>query len=85
MAVIRGGMASVADTFITQMQDYLGLGAEARTNVPGTVGDNWKWRMKAGAADGAIAKKILRMTKLYGRYDYSFDTGEKTTMEDVDD
>ena len=53
--------------------------------MPGTVRDNWKWRMKAGAADGAIAKKILRMTKLYGRYDYSFDTGEKTTMEDVDD
>ena len=32
------------------MQDYLGLGAEARMNVPGTAQGNWRWRMKPGEA-----------------------------------
>ena len=33
--VLRGGQSSVADLFIAQMQDYLGLGSEARMNTPG--------------------------------------------------
>ena len=41
---IRAAMASVSDTCIIPMQDYLGLGAEARINVPSTLGTNWKWR-----------------------------------------
>ncbi|MDD5945983.1 MAG: 4-alpha-glucanotransferase [Clostridia bacterium] len=65
--IIRGGMASVADLFITQMQDYLELGAEARTNIPGIADGNWKWRMKRGAANDRLAAKILKMTKMYGR------------------
>lgn len=32
--ILRSGLASVADTFIAQLQDYLGLGAEARMNTP---------------------------------------------------
>lgn len=66
--IIRGGMASVADTFITQMQDYLELGKEARTNIPGIAFGNWKWKMEEGAATKQLAAKILKMTKLYGRY-----------------
>jgi 4-alpha-glucanotransferase len=27
------------------MQDYLGLGSEARLNIPGTAGGNWRWRV----------------------------------------
>lgn len=66
--IIRGGMASVADMFITQMQDYLELGKEARTNIPGIAFGNWKWKMEEGAATKQLAAKILKMTKLYGRY-----------------
>ena len=66
--IIRGGMASVADTFITQMQDYLELGKDARTNIPGIAFGNWKWKMEEGAATKQLAAKILKMTKLYGRY-----------------
>ena len=66
--IIRGGMASVADTFITQMQDYLELGKKARTNIPGIAFGNWKWKMEEGAATKQLAAKILKMTKLYGRY-----------------
>lgn len=66
--IIRGGMASVADMFITQMQDYLELGKDARTNIPGIAFGNWKWKMEEGAATKQLAAKILKMTKLYGRY-----------------
>ena len=38
-------MRSVADTCIIPVQDYLGLGKEARINVPSTLGTNWTWRM----------------------------------------
>ena len=65
--MIRGGMGSVADLFITQMQDYLELGNEARINTPGTVGKNWMWRMKPDALTPGLAKKIRAITKLYGR------------------
>ncbi len=64
---IRAALSSVADTAVIPMQDYLGLGAEARINIPSTLGDNWKWRLKKGQLDEGLAKKIREMTKLYGR------------------
>lgn len=64
---IRAAMASVSDTCIIPMQDYLGLGAEARINIPSTLGLNWKWRMLPGAFDEELALRIRNMTKLYGR------------------
>ena len=65
--VIRTGMGSVADLFIVQMQDWLGLDDKARINSPGIPAGNWTWRMKPGAASEALAEEILNMTKLYGR------------------
>lgn len=64
---IRAAMASVADTAIIPMQDYLGLGSEARINVPSTLGTNWKWRMKDGVLTDELAKRIKDLTKLYSR------------------
>ena len=65
--VIRGGMGSVSDLFIAQMQDYLELDSSARINTPSTLGCNWKWRMDKDALDPKLAKKIYKMAKLYGR------------------
>ena len=64
---IRAALASVSDTCVIPMQDYLGLGTEARTNMPSTLGTNWKWRMLPGQFTESLAKKIYDMTKLYGR------------------
>ena len=64
---IRGGMGSVADLFIAQMQDYLELGSEARMNTPGQMYGNWRWRMLPGKASPALARRIAAITKLYGR------------------
>ena len=66
--VIRGGMSSVADLFVAQMQDWLELGASARMNEPGILGNgNWCWRMLPDALSDELAEKIARMTVLYGR------------------
>ncbi len=65
--LIRGGMASVADLFVAQMQDYLELGSGCRMNTPGTVGGNWQWRMLPGECSDALAEKIACLTRLYGR------------------
>ena len=66
--ILRGGMSSVADLFIAQMQDYLELGTEARMNTPGTMFGNWQWRMLPNQNTAGLARRIRHMTKLYGRY-----------------
>ena len=64
---IRLALASVADLAIIPVQDYLGLGNEARINHPSTLGGNWIWRMKEGQFDEALVDKIRHLTKVYGR------------------
>ena len=65
--MIRYGMASVADLYIVQFQDWLGLGKEATINTPGTLGNNWVWRAPAGSFDKKLAEKIAALTEIYGR------------------
>ena len=65
--VLRGGMSSVADLFIAQMQDYLLLGAESRMNTPGKADGNWRWRMLPGAASPELAQKLRRCAFRYVR------------------
>lgn len=65
--MIRGGMSSVADLFVAQMQDYLGYGNEARTNEPSTASGNWSWRMRPRTATKKLAKKIRSLTDFFGR------------------
>ena len=66
--VIRTAMSTPSRLCIVQLQDYLDLGGEARMNFPGTqTNDNWTWRATEGMITDALAKKIHRMTVLYGR------------------
>ena len=64
---LRGGMGSKARLFVAQMQDYLDLGGAARMNTPGTLGGNWQWRMKPGAASLELARRLREFTRLFGR------------------
>lgn len=66
-SMIRAAFASVADTVIIPMQDYLGLGSEARINTPSTLGGNWQWRMRSDAIGPELAGRIRELTVLYGR------------------
>lgn len=66
-ALLRCGQGSVAELFVAQMQDYLGLGSQARINVPGVAQGNWRWRMLPGSAAPALAEEIRHLTYTYGR------------------
>ena len=66
-ALIRACLASVSETAIIPMQDYLGLGSEARINTPSTLGDNWKWRLNDGQFTEELADEMYDLTKLYYR------------------
>lgn len=66
-ALVRAGQSSVAELFIAQMQDYLGLGTEARINVPGVAEGNWRWRMAPGAASEELAQALRELTYTFGR------------------
>ncbi len=66
-AFIRAALSSVADLAIIPMQDYLGLGSEARINTPSTLGNNWQWRMLPGAFTEELAEKMRYFAILYGR------------------
>ena len=65
--MIRAVLASVADVAIVPLQDVLGLGSEARMNLPGTVGGNWKWRYRPGALKGELSARLRNLVTLYDR------------------
>jgi len=67
MDFLRLAWASVANTAIVPMQDLLGLGNEARMNLPGTTVNNWMWRAKKNDFSTELALKLAQMTVLYGR------------------
>jgi len=67
-ALIRLAYASPGVIAVVQMQDVLGLGGEARMNVPGLVDDrNWSWRLEPGALTPALAKRLREATAEAGR------------------
>ena len=60
-------MQSIARMCIIPMQDYLGLGTEARMNTPSTIGCNWRWRMTEDQFTEDLCREILAQTRRYGR------------------
>lgn len=66
---IRGAWSSIANISIAQMQDFLNLGNEARINLPSTLGNNWRWRVRKDALTDQLAEKIHQITRTYGRCD----------------
>lgn len=66
-AVLRLGQGSVAELFIAQMQDYLGLGSEGRVNTPGVANGNWRFRMASGVLTPALAQEMHAVTAAFGR------------------
>ena len=68
-ALLAAVLASKADVAIIPLQDWLGLGPEARMNTPGTEGgNNWKWKVPRRALTPRLASRIRRAVKdLYDR------------------
>lgn len=65
--LIRTAYESVSNYAIVQMQDILGLGTEARMNIPSTLGGNWTWRIKKEALTNELAQKLKEMSVRSGR------------------
>ena len=66
-AFIRAVLASVADTAIVPLQDALGLGSEARMNLPGQPTGNWRWRLEADLLTAEIRDRLRELTLVYDR------------------
>ena len=64
---IRGAWSSVASMAISPVQDFLGLGSEARINTPGVASGNWQWRLKQGVLNNELAERIAKLTRVYSR------------------
>ncbi len=64
---VRLACSSVANTAIAPLQDLLGLGSEARMNVPGVTDGNWGWRVPPGAFDRERAEKLLELIGMFDR------------------
>lgn len=64
---IRLALSSIADTAITPLQDIMGLGSEARMNLPGTPKDNWRWRFTQSMLTDDLALKMGALTRRYNR------------------
>jgi 4-alpha-glucanotransferase len=64
---IRAVWASVADRAITPLQDVLGLGSEARMNLPNSTEGNWRWRYEPGVLTKDLAIRLRSLTLRYGR------------------
>jgi len=66
--LIRQIISSVAMLAIWPVQDMLGLGSEAKMNRPGSLYDNWKWRLHSQAPlSEELAKEILQELNLFNR------------------
>jgi 4-alpha-glucanotransferase len=64
---IRAVLASVADTAVIPLQDILGLGSNARMNLPASQEGNWQWRYKQGALKERLSQRLKNLTGLYVR------------------
>jgi 4-alpha-glucanotransferase len=66
-ALIRLWMRSPAPLVMLQVQDVLGLGSEARMNLPGTAGGAWKFALRPGQLTAAHAHRLRAVTEEAGR------------------
>jgi len=66
-SLIRLAYSSPARLAMIQAQDALGLGSEARMNIPGRATGSWRWRMAPGALTSELAKRLRAATEEAGR------------------
>lgn len=67
-SAIRTLFASPASIAMTTMQDLLNLGADARMNIPSTLGGNWTWRVRPEGINRDVAAFLRRVTDVTRRY-----------------
>jgi 4-alpha-glucanotransferase len=66
-AMIRAATNSVASLCVVPLQDALGLGSDARMNVPSHPEGNWCWRFAAEWLRPEVAKKLAALAEVSDR------------------
>jgi len=67
-SIIELGFASIADTVIIPIQDYLCLNGDSRMNLPGTVStNNWSYRINKNNLSDKLSSWIKEMNENYSR------------------
>jgi 4-alpha-glucanotransferase len=66
-ALLGSVWQSRAETVIFPLQDLLGLGSEARMNIPSTVSGNWTWRFSWEQVPTALAAACREASAASGR------------------
>jgi 4-alpha-glucanotransferase len=66
-ALIRAASNSVASFCVVPLQDALGLGSDARMNVPSRETGNWRWRLSDGLLRPDLAKKLATLAEVSDR------------------
>jgi len=61
--MMRLAFNSRARLAIAPMQDYLGMGSEARFNTPGTTENNWRWRVSQAQLSAEFRESTARFIK----------------------
>jgi 4-alpha-glucanotransferase len=65
--MMRKLLESAANTAVVTMQDLLGLGEDARMNLPGRPGGNWTWRFTPEQLTGEMEARLRDLTLSTGR------------------
>lgn len=65
--LIKAAFSTDAKLAIAPMQDYLGLGSEARLNIPGKPGGNWRWRVLVTQLTPEFCDNVADMVRTSGR------------------
>ena len=65
--LIRAALASVADFAIVPLQDVLGLGSEARMNLPARASGNWRWRFTASQLTSEPSQRLKELVEIFDR------------------
>ncbi|MCB1755770.1 MAG: 4-alpha-glucanotransferase [Gammaproteobacteria bacterium] len=65
--MINLALGTQANLAVVPLQDFLGLGSEARMNTPGTIADNWQWRCRHEQLGSDFAQQIRTKLADYGR------------------
>lgn len=66
--VLKTAYESVASVVMFQVQDMLKLGNAARMNTPGTVGNNWRWRILPGQLNHDHVQYLAWLVDVFGRF-----------------
>ncbi len=65
--MISAVWSSVAVWAIAPLQDLLSLGSEARMNFPGSMEENWSWRVPEEQLSDELAARMQETNQIYGR------------------